>query len=233
MKIIETAENKAITQKIAFHLTAAPASPQPARPAFSAELHALADEFACHPVKLGELLSRTQGRGMHLLLIIAALPFVTPIPLPGLSIPFGLVVLIAGTRMALGKRPWLPHKLLSCELPPRFLGRLLGISSRVVKWLEYFLRPRLGLLNDHAGCQRLTGIFIAICGLLLIVPLPVPFSNGLPAFTVVLLAAGALERDGLAFLIGCATFVITAGFFVFLAVGGTEITQYLRHLLTN
>ena len=214
-------------------MTAALTGFQPARPVFSAELKALAERFTQNPVTLGDLLHRTQGRGIHLLLIIAALPFVTPIPLPGLSVPFGLVAVIAGARMALGKEPWLPDKLLSRELPPRFLGRLLRISSRIVKWLEFFLRPRLGLLNDHTACRRLAGVFIAISGLLLIIPLPVPFSNGLPAFTILLLAAGALERDGLAFLIGSAAFLFTAGFFVFLTLGGMEATQHLHRLLTN
>jgi hypothetical protein len=214
-------------------MTAVSTDSQAPRPIFSKELYGLAERFASHPGNLGELLRRTQGRGIHLLLIIAALPFLTPIPLPGFSIPFGLVALIAGTRMALGKNPWLPKRLLSRRLPPRFLGKLLRASSRVVRWLEYFLRPRLRLLSDHTACRRLAGAFIALSGLLLTLPLPVPFSNSLPAFTILLLAAGALEQDGAAFLLGSAAFLLTAGFFVFLTVGGMEATQHLRLLFTN
>ena len=106
-------------------------------PAFSEDLKDLAGQFAERSVNLGELLRRTQGRGINLLLMTAAIPFVTTIPVPGFSIPFGLVAIIAGTRMASGKAPWLPQKLLSRELPSRFVTRLLNTSSRVAKWLEH------------------------------------------------------------------------------------------------
>ncbi len=201
------------------------------KPAFSQELRELAERFAERPVQLGEILDATKGRGINLLLVFIALPFLTPIPLPGFSIPFGLVVAIIGARTALGQKPWLPEKLLTRQLPPRLLSKLLKASSRVVKWLEYFLRPRLALMNDSAVFRRLAGALITISGLFLIIPLPVPFSNSLPACTVLLLAAGALERDGLAFLAGCGLFAVTTAFFLLLALGGAEATHKLQQLL--
>src|SRR5262245_3345927 len=70
-----------------------------ARPRFSEELNALAARFGDQPVCLGDLLAATQGRGYNLLLVLIALPFLTPVPLPGFSIPFGLVVACLGARM--------------------------------------------------------------------------------------------------------------------------------------
>jgi hypothetical protein len=110
---------------------------------------------------------------------------------------------------------------------------LLKAASRVVKWLEWFLRPRLTLMNDSVISRRLAGALITLSGLFLIVPLPVPFSNSLPACTVLLLAAGALERDGLAFLAGCGLFAVTTAFFLLLALGGAEAAQRLQKLLTG
>lgn len=195
---------------------------------FSQELRQLAEQFADRPVEVGEILERTKGRGMNLLLILITLPFLTPIPLPGFSTPFGLVAAIIGGRMALGQKPRLPRKLLTRKLPPRFLSRLLKASGRVVKWLEYLLRPRLAFMNKRVAFRRLAGAFIAASGLFLLIPLPVPFSNFLPACTIVLLAAGALERDGLALLLGCGVFFLTAGFFLLLALGGAEAAERLR-----
>jgi hypothetical protein len=199
--------------------------------AFSRELRELAQQFADRPVAVGEILERTKGRGMNLLLILISLPFLTPIPLPGFSIPFGLVAAIVGARMALGQKPWLPQKLLTRRLPPRFLSKLLTASGRVVKWLEYLLRPRLAFMNEQVAFRRLAGALIAASGLFLIIPLPVPFSNSLPACTILLLAAGALEEDGLALLLGCGVFLLTAGFFFLLALGGAEVTERLRDVL--
>lgn len=203
-------------------------SSAPPRSALSQELRELAGHFARRPVRLGEILDATKDRGFHLLLVFISLPFLTPIPLPGFSIPFGLVVAIIGTRIALGQKPWLPQKLLSRKLPEGFLSKLLAAASRVLKFLEWFLRPRLAFLHEQLFYRRLAGALIAFSGLFLVLPLPVPFSNGLPAWTVLLLSAAALERDGLCYLAGCFMFLIATTFFVLLALGGAQTFEQLR-----
>lgn len=207
--------------------TAEPARP----PTFSQELRELAGRFAERPVRLGEILDATKGRGFNLLLVLIALPFLTPIPLPGFSVPFGLVVAVIGARMALGQKPWLPRKLLAWELPAGFLSKLLSVASRVLKFLEWFLRPRLAFLSELLVFRRLAGVLIALSGLFLLLPLPVPFSNGLPAWTVLLLSAAALERDGLCFIAGCAMFIVATTFFALLAFGGVEAVEQLRRAI--
>jgi hypothetical protein len=201
----------------------------PARPKFSQELRSLAEQFADRPARLSEILAATQGRGFNLLLLVIGLPFLTPIPLPGLSTPLGFVVLLIGARLALGHRPWLPEKLLHRELPARFIARLLGAASRIVRGLEVLLRPRLDFLHEQWIYRRIAGTLILISGFLLLLPLPIPLSNSLPALTVVLLAAGAMERDGIFFLAGCAVFSATLAFFGLLAFGGAHLLDNLRH----
>lgn len=200
---------------------------------FSNELRELALRFSERPVQLGEILAACGDRGINLLLVLIALPFLTPIPLPGVSVPFGLVVALIGAQLALSQEPWLPQRLLSHKLPPRFFATLLKAATRVVKALEWLLRARLNWMNDSVFFRRLAGVLITLSGLFLILPLPVPFSNSLPAFTVLLLAAGALERDGLAVLAGYGMFVVTASFFLLLALGGAEAAQRLHQLLTG
>jgi hypothetical protein len=203
------------------------------RPRFSDDLAALAARYSGRPVPLGAILEATGDRGFHLLLLLIALPFLTPIPLPGLSIPFGLVVAVIGARLAVGRRPWLPQRLLQRELSPRFLNRLLRGASRMVALLELLLRPRLRFVQEFFVFRRLAGLLIAVSGLYLVPPLPVPFSNALAALTVVLLAAGALERDGLFFLAGCFSFGVTTAFFALLAIGGWQAVDRVRQLLAG
>ncbi len=200
---------------------------------FSQELRALTERFARRPVRVAELLDATKGRGFHLLLALITLPFLTPIPLPGFSIPFGLAVALIGARMALGQKPWLPQRLLARELPAGFLPKLLGAASRVVKFLEHFLRPRLLFLHAHSVYRRLSGVLVALSGVFLLLPLPVPFSNGLPAWTVLLLSMAALERDGFFYLAGCAMFLVNVAFLALIAFGGAETFDLLRRLLTG
>lgn len=189
----------------------------------SGQLSRLASEFADRPVLLGELTDVLQLRGYSALLIVLAFPFVTPIPLPGFSTPFGLVIGLLGLRMALGQSPWLPERIRARELPARVLPQLLGAASRVFGRLERWLKPRLLYPEYPVVFQRATGMIIGLCGLLLLLPLPVPFSNAFPAFTILLLAASGLERDGAVFLAGCAQFLICLGFFVTLWLGGSAV----------
>src|SRR5688572_13594976 len=79
----------------------------------SEELAALVEAFAERSVTLQEVLEVLHGRAYTLLLFFLALPFCTPIPLPGVSTPFGIVIALIGFRLSLGQKPWLPKKLLN------------------------------------------------------------------------------------------------------------------------
>lgn len=194
---------------------------------FSDELRELAASLTDKPASLGAVLSATRGRGFELLLVLISLPFITPIPLPGLSTPFGAIVVIIGARLALGRRPWLPRRLLRRELPPRFVGRVLTAARVVVRWLEVLARPRFDFLHRHELYRRSAGALITVSGVLLLLPIPVPFTNTLPAATVLLLSAGAIERDGLFFIGGTFVFILTLAYFALLALGGVQMIDAL------
>lgn len=202
--------------------------PAPARTTFSSELNALIARFDDRPVRLAEILEATDGRGYHLLLLLIALPFASPLPLPGLSVPFGLVVAMIGLRLAIDDRPWLPPRLLRQEVSTSWLRRALKATSGLMRGLEFFVRPRLQFVPDHRIFSRVAGGLIAVSGVMLMLPFPIPFSNALPAWTVLLLSAGALGRDGLFFFAGGAMFVLSAAFFALVAFGGVEAFELLR-----
>lgn len=195
---------------------------------FSDDLRALALQFGDRPAPIKDLLAHTEGRGFELLLLIISLPFLTPIPLPGLSTPFGLVVLVIGARLAFGRRPWLPSFLLNREVPARFLNRVLAASATAIRWIEVIARPRLAFLHQQWVYRRIAGALIAGSGLLLLLPVPLPFTNTLPALAVVLLAVGGIERDGVFLLGGCLAFSLAVGYFALLAFGGANALDFIR-----
>jgi hypothetical protein len=202
-------------------------------PAFSVELAELVARFEDRPVRMIEILEATRGRGYHLVLLLIALPFVGPIPLPGFSIPFGLVVALLGLRLALDRGPWLPQRLLKREISMVALRRLMAATSRVVRVMEILVRPRLTFVPNHPVFSRIAGLLIAASGAMLMLPFPLPFSNSLPAWTVLLLSAGALGRDGLFFFAGCAMFLISVAFFALVAFGGAEALDILRWVFSR
>ncbi|MBL9210855.1 MAG: exopolysaccharide biosynthesis protein [Opitutaceae bacterium] len=212
---------------------APPAPPAPAAPsthAFVRELQELVDRYDKEGVTLGALLERTESRGYYLLLILIALPFVTPIPLPGFSIPFGAAIALIGVRLILGHKTWLPRYVLEWEISPGLLAKVVRGTGRTFKAVQVVLKPRLAFMQDWVAFRRIAAVIITVCGLLMVLPLPLPFSNSLPAWTVLFFAIGALERDGLFFIIGAIAFGVTIAFFTFLAVGGVEAVEKLRQL---
>lgn len=192
-------------------------------------LKRLAHEFAERPLDFEELVRVSHGRAYDVLLIFLSLPFLTPVPLPFLSTALGSIMALIGARLAIGQRPWLPQRLLQRKIEGRNLVRLLNAGSRIFRWLEILLRPRLAFVHKTWIFQRLTGVLIVISGVLLLLPLPIPLTNILPAATVLLLAAGALERDGVFFFAGCLLFAVNVVFFGALAFGGVEAVRWMLH----
>ena len=211
--------------------TPPPGSPPPVPRRLSEELAFLIGEFREHPVRLRDIMAVLHGRAWTMLLMILALPFCTPIPLPGLSTLFGLVIALIGFRLTLGQKPWLPARLLDLQLPSRFFPQFLSATRWLVRLLEYFLRPRLAWLVNRALLHHACGAMIMIAGVLLLLPLPIPFSNILPALTVVLTAGALLERDGYAVLAGTLVFGLCLCFFGAIAFGGLEFVNWLNHSL--
>jgi hypothetical protein len=194
----------------------------------SDEVNGLIGAFSERTVTLREVIEVLRGRAYTLLLILLALPFCTPISLPGVSTPFGLVIALIGFRLALRQQPWLPRRLLDTRLPPRFFGGVLRVAGRLVRWLEFLLRPRWSGLLDNQALQHLCGAVICLCGILLLLPLPIPLSNGFPALTIVLIGCAIMERDGYFLVAGLFAFALTLCFFGAIFWGGSEVVLWLH-----
>lgn len=197
----------------------------------SEELADLQQRFERKPVTLREVIYTLRGRAYTLLLILLALPFLTPLPLPGLSTPFGLAIGFIAMRLSLGQKPWLPMRLQRKELPAGFFGKLFTVAARVIRFLEKFLRPRLPVLTASGVLLQLHAFVMLLAALTLLLPLPIPFTNSFPAWAILLLAGGLLERDGVFILGGYVVFVLGVFYFVFLGEAATQLVQALINWL--
>jgi len=190
----------------------------------STDLESLQAQVKGESLALVELKQSLKDRGTAMLLILLALPFCF-IAIPGLSTPFGIAICLIGGCLMMGREPWLPRFILCRRLSSTRLAQLLTGAIRVARLLEKFVRPRLGFLHAGPGMLRLIGLGIVIASLGLMLPLPIPFSNSIPAWAVVLLAVGMMESDGLFVLLGHLTAIATWAFIgltsVF-AVGGFQ-----------
>ncbi len=204
-----------------------PLRAEPAVPVrkLSVELADLRARAGTGPITLSEVIQLLGGRAYLLLLLLLALPFVTPIPLPGLSVPFGLAIALISLRLAIGQRPWLPQKIQQKQLPPGFIERMFKVAEKVLLFLEKFLRPRLTFLCDTSLLRQLHAVLMLVAALALLLPLPIPFTNTFPAWAILLVAAGLLERDGGFVLAGYLVFAAGVLYFVFLGEAAVQLVQ--------
>lgn len=193
----------------------------------SEEFALILREFEVETVTLREVISLLHGRGFVLLLLLLALPFSTPVPLPGLSTPFGLIIALIGARLAWGAKPWLPARLLDTRLPPNVFAKVFAVTRKIILGFERLLRPRLLWVTGSPLREQLHAVPIVLCALLLLLPLPIPFSNTIPAWGIMLTAAGLLERDGLFILAGYVTTLLGVAFFGAIAIFGVEAVDFI------
>lgn len=163
----------------------------------------LAADTGRERIAITDLLTALSDRAVGALIFVFAVPNVLPTP-PGTSAVLGLPLVFLTAQLALGRRPWLPRFIAGRSLARKDFAALMG---KVAPWLakaERLLRPRLGVLA-RPPLERVAG---AVCFLLaLILFLPIPLGNMLPALAICLVALGVLERDGVWVLLGLGTAV--------------------------
>jgi hypothetical protein len=203
--------------------------PTPTHIRLSVELAELAAAFQDHRVTLGEILDRLGVRATALLVAICALPFCIPVTIPGMSTPFGFVILILSIQQLLGKPPWLPARIRRVALPPAFFSKVLGASGKVLGWMERRLRARAQWLVDRPWKVRLHLGIVIVATLLLMIPLPPlpPLTNTLPALVILGVTLATLERDGAGILAGYGLFISTVVYFI---VIGTVVVEAFARL---
>jgi len=181
---------------------------------FSRLLQAMANDPTRERVSVDDLLQLMGERAFGALMLLFALPNVLPTP-PGTSGLLGLPLVYLAAQLMLGQRPWLP-KFISQRSMRRADSAV--FIERAGPWLrraERLLRPRLLILVSPAA-EHVIGAFCLVLAIILL--LPVPLGNILPALSISVFSFGVLGRDGLWVLIGAvltAVSVLVAGGVVF------------------
>ena len=184
------------------------------------------------PVTLGAILHSLEHRGHALFTLFLSGPFLLPVPMPGLSMPFGIFITLFAFAMAFEKKPFLPKSWLVREIPKPTLQKFSQYAQKFFQKFEALFRPRLLWLLDSQLARMLIGGMIAIGGILLALPFP-PGTNFPPASMIIALSIGYLERDGVLILLGYIMFLMNIVFFAALSIYGYEgATKVFKFALT-
>ena len=126
------------------------------------------------PVSVSTLIQKLAKRGYAALIVLFSLPFCLPIQIPGLSTPFGIILMFIGLRIAFGKRIWLPQKFLSQTIPYDVLSKIATFLKKMLYKLRFFLGTRWTFLTQNPALQIVNGLLVATLAFLMALPLPIP-----------------------------------------------------------
>ncbi len=198
---------------------------RPPPPPLSEILRELADRDA-ETVSVGEIMECFGGRAMGALLLVFGLACSLPLP-PGGTTIFGAPLVLLAPQLMVGARaPWLPAGVRAQTLAVADLRKGL---PRLLRWLERaeaISKPRLAFLFGPVG-DRAIGLVCTILALVLI--LPIPLGNMLPAAAVSVLGLALAQRDGILALLG---YALAAGSAGVLVLAASLIGRMAQHVIS-
>lgn len=168
-------------------------------------------------LSLGDMLEAVGSEGPSLAAALLTLPFLQPIPLVGLSTPVGFAISFLGLSLLLQREVKLPKRLMNAKLP-------VHIVLKTIDYLRSFeikLKPYLNSDSafDSIPHRRFLGGAIAVHAFLLALPLPIPFSNMIPAWLCFTASLTVLFASRRLYVLSITIMLINTAFWATLAIG--------------
>jgi len=112
---------------------------------------------------------------------------------------------------------WLPRALSNRSVDRNSFARIVKYSLPWVERVERLARPRFWP-GATASVDRLIGLACLVMAILLF--LPIPFANGVPALAIIALGLALSERDGLWLFTGLTASAVAVVFVAAIVGGG-------------
>lgn len=171
--------------------------PEPSHPQerISRLLQRFLEQHPGDEIRLRDLLDELGDRAFGPTLLICALPEALPLPIAGISALVAMPLMLVSGQLVLGfQRPWLPDQILDQSFKREHCEQVIGAAIPFLEKLEHFVEPRWSFLTTPEA-ERGVGAMVLV--LSVIIALPIPFGNMLPAIVIVLICLGLIEKDGL------------------------------------
>lgn len=161
------------------------------------------------PVTLNEILEIAGERTFGFLFVLLSLPSALPVPAPGYSTPFGIVMFLLAVQLIVGKeQPWLPKRFRKKGFE---CSQIQGLLRKGIPWLqkiELVARPRMTPVCTSRLGRTVIGCAIALMSISMMIP--IPLTNTLPAIGIFVTGFGLLDDDGAISLAGLTICAISA-----------------------
>lgn len=159
-------------------------------------------------IKFGELLHILSLRGFGFLLVLLSLPSALPIPAPGYSSPFALLIILLDLQIIAGRSsPVIPQRVHSKKISAKMVDLMQKRGIPFLRLIERFSKPRFGGLSERRLTRFILGIVILPVAIVMLIP--IPFTNTVFSGAILLIGIGLANDDEL-FMLGGALVGLTA-----------------------
>jgi hypothetical protein len=172
---------------------------------------------ASTPITLHHLEKAFGHNRICLMVLVLCLPFYFPISIPGISTPFGLGIAWIALRELFGHEPHLPAPLAKIHVSAHLLKKMIEGIHHFDHKSRHWICPRWPIITQSRWMPKVSACIALLCGLTLCLPLPIPFSNWIPAITLLLTFMGRLYGDGLWMVLGLGLSGLILGIGVWMA----------------
>ena len=169
-------------------------------------------------ISLGDLIFALGEKSFVPLLILFALPNVFFF-VPGSSVITGLPLIFIASQLVLGRPAvWLPQVLNDRSIEHGVFSRIVKSALPWIEWVEQMAKPRYWPFSRIAA-ERIVGTISLVMAIFMF--LPIPFANSLPAVSVITLALGMGENDGLWIAGGVVASIVSTAIVVAIFAAGS------------
>ena len=174
---------------------------------------------------IADLMAAMEGVGFGLAVMIFAFGILIPLPPPFPSLISVPLVIFALQMMAGFKSPKLPQRFAKLTVKRSTLATLVRKASPYIRRVEGILRPRLSFMTTPFA-ERVVGFFVFTFSTFIL--LPMPLSNFIPGFGILIIAFGLLGNDGLAVICGIVIGITGLAISITAVLLGVEALQYIK-----
>lgn len=198
--------------------------------ATSDKLSELQTELPDENVSLKELIDIMSSEGVQVLIIILLAPFLIPASIPGSSTPFGILIILLEIAYLSNKKLYIPDFIGKYELSKESVLKLFEILEKALGYVEKISKPR-GKLSSKKYVLHLNAVINIILAFFLFLPLPIPFTDFIPAVSMLMIAVSTLEHDSYLMILGYIATIFTIIYFYSVGYIGIEIIRLtLRYI---
>lgn len=177
-------------------------------------------------ITLKELVGEIGVKGYGLLFLILSIPSAMPVPAPGYSSFFSIIMLTLGFSMLFKKTPYVPKFLEEKRIKKKSLEKIAKFSDIYLKHLEKITKPRLQFLVNE---RPIAALIIFLASFMII---PYPLTNTAPSIAIFLLSFSLINKDGLITILGILAGLVGATIAVLsLTLGYVFIQEVIKQII--